>query len=158
MLSTRDRASDYQAVTPDITAHPLFGRGYKSFDPLTYRILDNEYLGLLVGVGFVGLLSYLLLLPSRSLLRTGWPAVGPRPGAARRRCRVRDCGRRRLDGLFDLLSFPHIPYAFFFVVALVVASRRPRCVPEPDQIDERGRSVRTRFTRSGRLTENCNAA
>ena len=124
VLSTRDRASDYDGVSPDILAHPLFGRGYKSFDPLTYRILDNEYLGLLVGVGIAEIIAYLALLlvafrTAHRVARSDNPIWSPLAVAAASAIVVFALS----TGLFDLLSFPHIPYAFFFVVALVVVCR-----------------------------------
>ena len=132
VLSTRDRASDYDGVSPDIVAHPLFGRGYKSFDPLTYRILDNEYLGLIVGVGIVGLLAYLTLLlvsfrTAHQVARADDPTWSPLAVAAV--CAIVVVALS--TGLFDLLSFPHIPYAFFFVVALVVVCRDSLAVAPP---------------------------
>ena len=132
VLSTRDRASDYDGVSPDIAAHPLFGRGYKSFDPLTYRILDNEYLGLIVGVGIVGLLAYLMVLlvsflAAHQVARANDPIWSPLAMASA--CTIVVVALS--TGLFDLLSFPHIPYAFFFVVALVVVCRDSLAIALP---------------------------
>ena len=59
--TTKDRVSDYEAITPDIAAHPLIGRGYGSYDQKAHRILDNEYLGLGIGVGLLGLIGYLAI-------------------------------------------------------------------------------------------------
>ncbi len=133
VLSTRDRASDYQGVTPDITAHPVFGRGYKSYDPVKYRILDNEYLGLIVGVGFVGLAAYILLLAStlfaaHKLIRTGDPDRAPPALAVAASVAV----LATATGFFDVLSFPHIPYLFFFLAGLLVVSSRGERAQRPN--------------------------
>ncbi len=45
-----------------INAHPLFGSGLGSYDTTRYPILDNQYLGLLVETGIVGLLGFLAYL------------------------------------------------------------------------------------------------
>ena len=31
-------------MQPDVAAHPTFGRGYGSYDPHKYRIIDNQYI------------------------------------------------------------------------------------------------------------------
>ena len=56
-LTTTDRTARYDAVRPDVLSHLLLGRGYESYDPHMYRILDNEYLGLLITTGLLGLLA-----------------------------------------------------------------------------------------------------
>ena len=52
---------------------PIFGRGFSTFLP-SYRILDNQYLGLLIETGIVGLVAFLVAHRCR---RCG----GPRRGA-----------------------------------------------------------------------------
>ena len=152
VLSTRDRASDYAGVAPDITAHPLFGRGYKSFDPLSYRILDNEYLGLVVGVGLVGLAAYLVLLAcslreAHALARRGPPELVPTAIAGAGTVAVVIVS----TGLFDLLSFPHVPYLFLFLVGLLVSAGSAEATgPEPTWMPAggAGTSVRLRPLRA----------
>ena len=46
-----DRAADYDAVRPDVWSHLAFGRGYGSYDHVSYRILDSEMLSRLVEIG-----------------------------------------------------------------------------------------------------------
>ena len=131
-LTTTDRAARYDAVRPDIVSHVLVGRGYESYDPHKYRILDNEYLGLLIGIGGIGLIAYIAIF-------------GAMMSAAHRTIRGPD--RRRASpalaalasvgviaiasALFDVLSFPHVPYLLFFVAAMIVALREPSPVLEP---------------------------
>ena len=58
MATVSDRTADYDAVRPDLWTHILLGRGYGSYDPQTYRVLDSEILGPLVETGVLGLLAY----------------------------------------------------------------------------------------------------
>ena len=52
--SNRSAPTTTTAVTPDLHMHLALGRGFGSYDGLKYRILDNQYLGLLVMVGLSG--------------------------------------------------------------------------------------------------------
>ncbi|HJP79048.1 MAG TPA: O-antigen ligase family protein [Pseudonocardiaceae bacterium] len=51
-----------QAAYALINAHPLLGMGLGSYDTTRYPILDNQYLGLLVELGIVGLAGFLCYL------------------------------------------------------------------------------------------------
>lgn len=59
--STTGRTTDYQVAGHYIGDSPLFGRGYGTFLPDKYRILDNAYLGHTIETGFVGLVVLLAL-------------------------------------------------------------------------------------------------
>lgn len=131
-LTTTDRTERYDAVRPDIVSHLLLGRGYESYDPHVYRILDNEYLGLLITTGLLGVLAYLGIF-------------GAMMGAAHRTIRGPDPVRSSLalaafasvgviavaSVLFDVLSFPHVPYLLFFVGAMIVTLRESSPALEP---------------------------
>ncbi|MCW3015526.1 MAG: O-antigen ligase protein [Solirubrobacterales bacterium] len=125
-LSTRDRASDYTGVAPDVVRHLVVGRGYGSYDPAKYRILDNQYLGLAVQAGMLGLVAYLTLFgtafalmhrlaTARDRLR-GPPALGA--GAAVAVVAM-------ASALFDVLSFPHVVYLLFLVCGLLATLDAP---------------------------------
>lgn len=58
--SARSRTDSYALAFDFIERSPLFGRGFSTFLP-QYRILDNQYLGLLIEVGIVGILALLAL-------------------------------------------------------------------------------------------------
>jgi O-antigen ligase len=134
-LTTTDRTARYDAVVPDILRHPLIGRGYESYDPQKYRILDNQYLDLLITVGLVGTVCYLAIF-------------GAMMAAAHRTIRGPDPRRASLalasltavasiaiaSALFDVLSFPHVPYLLFFVAAMILALREPSPAPEPARL------------------------
>ncbi|MEO6310238.1 MAG: O-antigen ligase family protein [Leifsonia sp.] len=58
--SARSRTDSYALAGEFIARSPFFGRGLSTFLP-EYRILDNQYLGLLIEVGIVGTLAILVL-------------------------------------------------------------------------------------------------
>jgi hypothetical protein len=123
--STTQRAGNYDAVSPDIRRHPALGRGFGSYDGMKYRILDNQYLGLLITVGIGGTAAYLVmfLLP-----------MGAAHGLIRDRRRpesafmlAASAGLMSFlvgNALFDVLSFSHITYMIFFLMGLIAVSHR----------------------------------
>jgi O-antigen ligase len=134
--STTGRTEDYAAVQPDLAAHPTFGRGYGSYDPHKYRIIDNQYIGLAIETGFVGVAAYLLLLlgvvaAARPALRSRDPSRAPPALAAA--CAAVALGVAA--ALFDCFAYPQTPYVFLFVAALAVVcsdgARSERPVAQP---------------------------
>ncbi|MBB5872089.1 O-antigen ligase [Allocatelliglobosispora scoriae] len=59
--SIEGRTSDYDIVFSYVREAPWFGRGYGTFIPKLYIILDNQWLGQLVSGGYVGLFALALL-------------------------------------------------------------------------------------------------
>jgi hypothetical protein len=117
--TTKDRVSDYQAVTPDLAEHPLLGRGYGSYDQKKHRILDNLYLTLAIGVGLLGLIGYFAILgtaffAAHRVARSGDPVRGPPAMAAA----AAICVALVSGALLDFLSFPQLPYLLCFVMAI----------------------------------------
>jgi O-Antigen ligase len=118
VLTTQDRISDYDAIRPEVINHPLFGRGYDSFDQKRYRILDNQYLTLVVNVGILGVLGYLGIMLSAFLLAhrcarsydpdRAW--FGPAAASA-------IIGLTIGSALLDTLALPQLPYLFCFLAA-----------------------------------------
>jgi hypothetical protein len=124
VLTTKDRTSDYDAVRPDVMSHVLFGRGFQTYDGHKYRILDNEYLALAIGVGFVGLATYLFIFGAA--FTAAHPTIrgpDPRRASLALACAGAIAVMAVVTLLFDNLSFPHVPYLFFFIAALVVVLR-----------------------------------
>jgi hypothetical protein len=125
--TTQDRVSDYEAITPDIAAHPLIGRGYGSYDQKKHRILDNQYLGLGIGVGLLGLIGYLAIfatsfLSAHRVARSRDPERAPPAlGAAAAILVALVSG-----ALLDFLSFPQLPYLFCFIAAIAFVLGRDR--------------------------------
>jgi hypothetical protein len=118
VMTTQDRVSDYDAIRPEVINHPLLGRGYDSYDQKRYRILDNQYLTLVVNVGFLGVLGYLGIMLSAFLLahrcaRSYDPDrmwFGPAAASA-------IIGLTIGSALLDTLALPQLPYLFCFLAA-----------------------------------------
>jgi O-antigen ligase len=133
--STVGRTSDYEAIKPDMATHPMLGRGYGTIDPQqsdTNRILDNQYLGWLVQVGFLGLAAYLALLAAAMALAHSVIRRARDPDS-------RHTGLAALAGfvafavasaLFDLASFIQVPYLFCFIAGLCSVAAAARA-PQP---------------------------
>lgn len=128
-----DRAADYDAIRPDVWTNLLVGRGYGSYEPSTYRILDMELLRQLVEVGVIGLLAYLamgamVVAVARRPIRSRDPEDAPvaLAAAAAAVCFL------VVSMLFDVMSFPHVPYIFLWMAALLaVITTQPRQAPSP---------------------------
>jgi O-antigen ligase len=123
VMSTKDRQSDYGAIKPDVIQHPLLGRGYESYDQKKYRILDNQYLTTIIGVGVLGILSYLaifltILRLANRVARSDDPDLAPTATAASAAIASLVIG----SGLLDVFALPQLPYLICFIGALVVVS------------------------------------
>jgi hypothetical protein len=135
VATTTDRVARYDAVMPDIMSHLLIGRGYGSYDPHKYRILDNEYLGVVIAVGLLGLVGYAAILLAMMVLahRT---IRGPDPRrASLALASLASVGVILVvSALFDVFSFPHVPYLLFFIGGMIVAlrNRSPVSPPAPE--------------------------
>ncbi|HEX5194075.1 MAG TPA: glycosyltransferase [Solirubrobacteraceae bacterium] len=124
-ISTQGRESDYAAVKPDILANPILGRGYGSLDPDNprwYRVLDNEYLGVLFVAGFLGAAAYLAMVlapmfTAHRVIRRD-PRRAPPIVAAAAGC----AAYAIVSATFDAMSFPQAPYSFLFSAGLIAAA------------------------------------
>lgn len=130
--TTKDRLSDYEAIRPDLVSHPLIGRGYESYDQKKHRILDNQYLTLAIGVGLLGLLSYVAIfftafLGAHRVARSGDPDRAPPAMAAA----ASIVAALVASALLDFLALPQIPYLFCLIAAMavVLAKDVPRKQP-----------------------------
>ena len=141
-----DRASDYDAVRPDVFTHLAFGRGWGSYNHQSYRILDSEILHRLIETGIFGLIALLMvpiviLLSTRKTIASREPTTAPIAliGAAVAVAFLVLCT------LFDMLGFPHGPYILLYMVGLVaVAIERREPVDEPSAAPVRARKPRPR--------------
>jgi hypothetical protein len=134
-----DRASDYDAVRPDLWSHMPFGMGYGSYDHVLYRVLDSEILNRLVDVGVIGLLAFVGLVLSIVVTANRpirerdprWAEVGLVVGPAAIAYFV-------LCFLFDVDSFPHTPYILMSLAGLMAvrANDTSRRAPAPAQEPE----------------------
>jgi hypothetical protein len=121
-----DRTSDYDAIRPDVWTHLAFGRGYGTYDHTSYRILDMELLQQIIEVGVIGLVAYLLVMVSivgvaRAPIRARRPVDAPVALAAA----ATAVAFLVLSTLFDIMSFPHCPYIFLWIAALLAVVVKP---------------------------------
>ena len=140
--STLGRTRDYDAVAPELVNRPVIGRGYGSYDPHRYRILDNAYLALLIETGIAGTAAFMLmivvvLVAVRPAVGSGDRVRGPPALAAA----AGAGGFGVVTILFDSLSFPQAPYMFFFLAGVAaicsrpIGARRPWPYPEQSNAD-----------------------
>lgn len=127
--SVKGRTEDYAAVAHFISQRPVFGRGYGTFLPQLYRILDNQYLGTIVEAGFFGLATLLLLMAVGYFTARG----------ARMRSGADDATRSLAQSLaaslgaalvcfvtFDAFSFPMVTGVYFLILGCAGAAWRLR--------------------------------
>ena len=125
------------AVAPYVLSHLLIGRGYGSFDPLKYRILDNQMLGWLVETGVIGVLAYAGMMAGAivSVARVARKGIGPARRLMQAVVAV-SAGFFVSNFLYDAFGFRQEVYIFFFVAALGVAyvsdPTAPQSVGEED--------------------------
>ena len=126
VATVSDRTADYDAVRPDLWSHFAFGRGYGSYDPLTYRVLDSEFLGQVVETGVLGLFAYVMIgisviLATRKMIRRRHPqwSAPALCGAAAGVCLLIS------SGLYDAMGFPHGAFTFLYIAGLAVAVVAP---------------------------------
>lgn len=117
-----DRTSDYDAIRPDVWTHLLFGRGWGTYNHVTYRILDSEILQRLIEMGVVGLLGFLFMIGS-----VIWAARSVIAERDRVRAPLALIGTASavafgvVSALYDTMSFPHGVYIFLCMAGLVAA-------------------------------------
>ncbi len=125
--TVQDRASDYDAIRPDVWSHVALGRGYGSYQPLGHRILDSEVLVRLIEMGVLGLAAFILLGVSviacaRRTIHSRHPIRGTAALAGAAAAAV----FLMLAFLFDSTAFAQVPYIFLCFAAFVAALiRRP---------------------------------
>lgn len=120
--SAQSRTNSYAIVWEYFVRSPLFGRGFSTFLP-SHRILDNQYLLLLLDVGLVGLLAMLALLVAGVVMGLKIRCVSGDRG-------VRELGQALVASLlvggvgfalFDGLSFSMAAGMFFLLLGVVGA-------------------------------------
>jgi N-acetylglucosaminyl-diphospho-decaprenol L-rhamnosyltransferase len=140
--STTTRTLDYPAVVPFVLSHLLIGRGYGSFDPLKYRILDDQMLGWLVEIGFLGLVSYVGIFVAAAVTSLRGAKLSANESKGTFHCVIAVTAGFFLSNFFyDTFGFRQAPYIFFFVVALGVALRSTESRDNERLLDPAPRSV-----------------
>lgn len=121
--STSGRTTDYPAVSPFIGSELLFGRGFGSYEPHKYRILDNQMLLFVIETGVVGVVAYAALVLSPLLVVH---RKARRPRALQDELLVAVAAGSVVflisNFLYDTFSFRQGPYVFFFLAALAAVA------------------------------------
>jgi hypothetical protein len=137
-ISVQGRTEDYDAVGPDIWDKPLLGRGFGSYEPRTYRYIDNQYLLTALDSGLIGLLAYIgvglsIIFALWRLSRSSDPArAGPAASI------MAGCVAYYVaSAFFDILAFPQAPYLLFFCVGLGMVLRSDTRPAKPEVVDRR---------------------
>jgi O-antigen ligase len=120
--SARSRTDSYALALEFIGQHPVFGRGLSTFLP-RYRILDNQYLGLLIEAGIVGLVAFLALLVTALVVALRLSRSLPDPSdrslahslMATIACAALSCVT------FDAFGFPQVSGVLFFAIGAIGA-------------------------------------
>ena len=123
--SVKSRTDSYAIVVEFFGRQPWTGRGFSTFLP-SYRILDNQYLLLLVEVGVIGLVAFLGVLGTafacaRAARRRA--LGGPQAELAQSVAAAIAAATIGL-GTYDGLSFPTATAILFLVVGVAGATRR----------------------------------
>jgi hypothetical protein len=119
VTTVSDRTADYDAVRPDLWTHLAFGRGYGSYEHTSYRLLDMELLRQIIEVGVIGLIVYALMaIAVVAVARGPIRARGPDAPVALAVAAAAVCFLV-VSTLFDVMSFPHVPYIFLFMAAML---------------------------------------
>jgi hypothetical protein len=123
--TTQDRVADYDATKPDRFTHLALGRGYGTYDHEKYRLLDNQYLNMQIGIGYIGFAAYLALW--MSIMGVADYAIR---GPTRRWAgpALAASGAALVFGvvsaLFDVMAFPHVPYLLLLCGGMAVVASR----------------------------------
>jgi hypothetical protein len=133
VTTVSDRTSDYDAVRADLWSHLAFGRGFGTYEHVSYRVLDMELLKQLMEVGIVGLTAYVALavtivIVARRLIHSVHvtaAGVGLIAAAAAIAFLV-------VSTLFDVMSFPHCPYILLTLAGFLAVTAQAPADAEPD--------------------------
>ena len=130
--SAQSRSGSFSLAFDFISRTPIFGRGFLTFLP-AYRILDDQYLGLLIEIGVVGLAAYVGLLVSGVVgglrLRRTANEIDGLLGVS---LAASLASALASFALFDGFSFPMAASLSFLMLGCVGALRRLACTPSAD--------------------------
>jgi O-antigen ligase len=124
--SAQSRTESYALATAFITRRPIFGRGFLTFLP-SYRILDNQYLGLAIETGVIGVGALLMLfLCGIAIGRAIYKRANSTPAVASlANSLAASVGSAAASfALFDAFSFPMAATLVFFMLGCLAALDR----------------------------------
>jgi hypothetical protein len=124
--TTQHRQDGYDAIRPLVWSQPLLGMGYGSYNGNLNRILDNQMLDNLIDTGVVGEISYILL--AISVFSSAWRVMKLAPLDERAVLALGGALSAVVflttSFLFDVMSFPHVPYIFLTMAGFVAVLAR----------------------------------
>jgi O-antigen ligase len=124
--TTQHREDGYDAIRPLVWSQPLLGMGYGSYNGGLNRILDNQMLDNLIDTGVVGELCYVLL--AVSVFSAAWRIMRLVPRDERAILALGGALSAVVflttSLLFDVMSFPHVPYIFLTMAGFVAVLAR----------------------------------
>ena len=124
--SVQGRTQDYPLVWLEVANHPWFGRGFGTYFPDRYILLDNQYLGTLVENGYIGLACFI------GLMLAG-VAAAVRTHVGRRSPMLRSLGGALFAAIlvgaagaatFDMMGFPQAALLLAGQIGLAGATLR----------------------------------
>jgi O-antigen ligase len=124
--SAQSRTDSYALAAAFISRRPVFGRGFLTFLP-SYRILDNQYLGLAIETGIVGVAALLILFicgigVGRAIRRRDNCTAATSSLANSLAASVASAAAS--FALFDAFSFPMAATLIFFMLGCLAALDR----------------------------------
>jgi O-antigen ligase len=123
-LSTRaSRLADYPFIVEEFSNKPLVGRGVGTFTHDRFFFVDNQYLKYLVELGLFGMSAMLVLFIAAAvaLTRRGGRIGGP-AGALVSAAGISAWVYALVNATFDAQGFPQVPYTFYMLLGLGVAT------------------------------------
>ena len=123
--SALSRTGSYALVLEFFQRSPVFGRGFLTFLP-QYRILDNQYLGLLVDLGLLGLgaLLALFLVTILTMIRLRLRNEAPSVRSAAQSLAAGLAAGAASFALFDAFSFPMAASCTFLLIGSATSLAR----------------------------------
>ena len=139
--SALSRVNSYDIAWHYIGLSPLFGRGFGTFLP-RYHILDNQYLGMAVETGLVGVLAFIGVIATG--LVVAFRMYRRVPALADRSLAISLAGglasSTAAAATFDALGFPQVAGAPFLYLGLVAALSRVRVRTRTAELEELARA------------------
>jgi O-antigen ligase len=123
--SALSRTDSYALAGEFVARSPLLGRGFLTFLP-QYRILDNQYLGLLIDCGLIGMVALVSLFCAGLVVgrRTRSLAVNPDTRSLAQSLTASVAAAAISFAFFDAFSFPLLSGLTFLVLGLTSALYR----------------------------------
>lgn len=130
--SIAGRTQDYGLSAGLLQGHEIIGRGLGTFDPQTYFLLDNQFLGTLLETGIVGLAALFgfVLVAARLLWSSSRAASDPAMASFSAALLATLTGLTVASVTFDVLSFNQTAVLFFLVGGLAGACVASSPTPE----------------------------